>query len=71
MVCFRTACSMVKWVPVCQSVSPSAVILKMETACSSDMLLPTNQTAWLRNLKDYGKHSNFLMFVSLEFMKYK
>jgi hypothetical protein len=62
---------MVKWVPVCKSVSPSAVILKMETACSSEMLLPTNQTAWFHNLKDYSKHNNFLMFVSLEFMKYK
>lgn len=65
---------MVKWVPVCQSVSPSAVILKMETACLSDMLLPTNQTAWFHNMKYYGKHSNFLMFVSMEFMelmKYK
>jgi len=68
VVCFRTACSVVKWVPVCQSASPSAAILKMETACLSDMLLPTNQSAWFCNLKVYGKHSNFLInlgFVSL------
>jgi hypothetical protein len=62
---------MVKWVPVCQSMSPYAAIVKMETAYSSDMLLPTNQTVWFHNLKDYGKHNHFLMFVSLEFMKYK